>query len=87
MPQINANTLIVVIQSLDRSIADLIKARDDGTADLEECADLDDLILSHQKAALELREAYAEAQRDDPNLPRYGSLVRGDFAGPPPGPA
>jgi hypothetical protein len=76
MPEISANTLVVVIQSLNQTIGELVKVRNDRDTEMEERADLDELILSHQKAAQELKTAYAEARRVDPTLPHYGWLTQ-----------
>lgn len=74
MPQISNGTMIPVIQSLHLRMEQLIAARN-GSAP-QERADLDEILLSYEKAAQELKTAYGIARSHDPSLPQYGWLVQ-----------
>lgn len=73
MAEISPQTLIVAIQAIDAERDKLEQDRAD--TDGPEAPDLDELLMSIDRAASELEEAYAVAQAKYDNLPAYAKLV------------
>ena len=76
MPQIGANTLMVVIQVLDEKIRSIKALVDQADENDEDIADVEEELLIYSKVALELRKSYEEAFEDVGNLPPYSELMR-----------
>lgn len=71
MPQISVPTLVLVIESLADTIAELQQVVDDGDAVPEDYQRMDDL----REAARELEREYDVAARTTLNLMPYDELV------------
>jgi len=74
MPEVTGRTLMMAIQAVDAKMQAIETAID--AADEDDQADLEDLLLSYEKAADELRAAYLAALRLSSNLPSYDVLVK-----------
>ncbi len=73
MGDLSGHTLVMAIQAVNnelKRLAQQIEATED-----PELSDLEDLILSYSKSAMELKKVYAERQRTSDNLPPYEELV------------
>ena len=70
MPEISNRSLILIIQAVDREISRLSDVPDEVITTVE------DLLLADYKSlAAELKALYAEAAKQETNLPDYSSLV------------
>jgi hypothetical protein len=73
MTQLSPQTLITVIQSLEAERERLAIERD--AAEGSQAADIDEILLSCDKAAEELKQAFLDAFETYDNLPAYADLV------------
>lgn len=73
MPNVSENALVVAIQAID-SLRRRYKAEVD--ADGEDAdPDLQEILLSYENTAMELKRAYREAERGSAHLPAYDDLI------------
>ena len=73
MAQLSPQTLVAVIQALDAERERLALAQEE--AEGPQVADLDEILLSYDTAAEELKQAYLAALDVYDNLPPYEDLV------------
>ena len=78
MPHVSGNTLVVAIQAVEARLVDLQKTLETHALPEGERGDLEELSLSYDNAAAELKRAYGEARAQASNLPPYEDLVRGE---------
>lgn len=71
MPEINGQSLVLIIQAVDTEIKRLRNLPDDETVPDDEVR-----LLDFENLAEELEEKYEEARTTAGNLPDYSRLVR-----------
>ncbi len=76
MPEVRGPTLMVAIQAVDDKVQALVARLDAADPDVEDVTDLEDELLSCEKAAAELKAAYEAAVKMASNLPAYDKLVK-----------
>ena len=76
MPEVRGPTLMVAIQAVDDRIQALVSRLEAADPDTEDVTDLEDDLLSCEKAASELKTAYEQAVKMASNLPAYDKLVK-----------
>ena len=76
MPEVRGPTLMMAIQAVDEKIRALTARLDAADLDTQDVTDLEDALLSWEKAADELKVAYEAAVKMSGNLPAYDKLVR-----------
>ena len=76
MPEVRGPTLMMAIQAVDEKIRALTTRLDAADPDTQDVTDLEDALLSWEKAADELKMAYEAAVKMSSNLPPYDKLVR-----------
>jgi hypothetical protein len=76
MPEVRGPTLMVAIQAVDDKVQALVARLDAADPDVEDVTDLEDELLSCEKAATELKVAYEAAFKMASNLPAYDKLVK-----------
>lgn len=74
MPEVSGRTLVVAIQAVQREIETLGAYIDSGEE--EGLAETQELLVSVEQAARELKTAYEHALKMSSNLPAYERLVR-----------
>ncbi len=67
---------MMAIQAVDEKIRALTTRLDAADPDTQDVTDLEDALLSWEKAADELKVAYEAAVKMSGNLPAYDKLVR-----------
>jgi hypothetical protein len=80
MPEVNGRTLMLAIQAVNAKIQalnDALAAAAESDDD-DAAADAEELLMSYEAAADELRTAYEIARLAVSNLPPYATLVGGD---------
>jgi hypothetical protein len=75
MPQVNGRTLMMAIQAVDEKM-NALQAQIDRAGEDDDPTDAEDLLLTYQQAADDLRAAYENARAETSNLPPYARLVR-----------
>jgi hypothetical protein len=75
MPEVNGRTLMLAIQAVDSKVRALQASIDAAGDDEDALADAEEMLLSYEGAAQELRAAYEIACLAASNLPPYSSLV------------
>lgn len=75
MPDINGRTLMLAIQAVDAKIRALQASLDAAGDDEDAGADAEEMLLSYEGAADELRSAYEIARLSVSNLPPYTELI------------
>ena len=73
MTELSAQTLMMAVQAVDAEIRGIKESAGGDIAEIE--PDLQELLLSYSKAAMELRTSYLRAREAKPGLPRYEDLV------------
>lgn len=73
MPEVSGRTIAVAIQAVHREMRELQAYVDSG--DDEGQADTQELLMSVEDAAKELKTAYEHALRMSSNLPTYARLT------------
>jgi len=76
LPDVDGRTLMLAIQAVAADMKTLKATVDAAAAGDGDLADVEDLLLSYEKAAEKLRAAYEVARLASSNLPPYASLVR-----------
>jgi hypothetical protein len=71
---LDENTLIICIQSVNAQIKYLKSLLTSET--LRDDDQIEDLILSYQKAAAELKREYLKQWDETSNMPRYEELIK-----------
>ncbi len=78
MADVEGSTLMLAIQAVNAKVRALQAAFDAAGDDEDAAADAEELMLSYEGAAEELRAAYEIARLTASNLPPYATLVRSD---------
>jgi hypothetical protein len=79
MPEVNGRTLMLAIQAVNAKVLalnDALAAAGDNAED-DAAADAEEMLMSYEAAAEELRSAYEIARLAVSNLPPYATLVEG----------
>jgi hypothetical protein len=76
MPEVRGPTLMVAIQAVDDKIQALVARLDAADPDTEDVTDLEDDLLSCEKATSELKTAYEQAVKMASNHPACDKLVK-----------
>jgi hypothetical protein len=76
MPQLSPQTLMMAVQAVEAEIARLKESVDGDITALE--PDVQELMLSYSRAAMELKASYLDARKSAPGLPAYNQLVGGE---------
>jgi hypothetical protein len=76
MPQLSPQTLMMAVQAVEAEIARLKESVDGDITALE--PDIQELMLSYSRAAMELKASYLDARKSTPGLPAYNQLVGGE---------
>jgi hypothetical protein len=76
MPEVRGPTLMMAIQAIDDKVQGLVARLDAADPEVDDVTDLEDELLSYEKAASELKVAYEAALKMASNLPAYEKLVK-----------
>jgi hypothetical protein len=74
MAEVNGRTLMLAIQAVDAKMRTL-QARLELAGDEDDAADAEEMLMSYEGAAENLRAAYEIARLAASNLPPYAELV------------
>jgi hypothetical protein len=75
MVEVSVQTLMMAVQAVDAAMSHIEESVGGNHGELE--PDLQELMLSYSKAAMELKARYLEALKSLPSLPPYEQLVSG----------
>jgi hypothetical protein len=78
MPDVNGRTLMLAIQAVDAKLKSLQARLDAAGDDDDAAADAEEMMMSYEGAAEDLRAAYEIARLAASNLPPYASLLKAD---------